>query len=456
MSSYRSTHRQDSLRIRANHPTLPTFSTPPPSLSLSVSVSVSVPVNPRSTFDNSLLTTRSPPHTSSVSLSSPAKRLLLALIVFISFTALTLHFASDTLALFGYKLRDQAYDRAWVRGCGIRKRPLTFINGEAKMVIVWETNCDQRFELRWDVVALEEVASMHMSGVQKPLVRDADVTQVKIDDETDTHWVYQSTLEGLVGGSNYVYEIISPSEDRMGSSTGNGGSKVIERQIVPFVGPTPSIPTPTIIHIAALADNQFNVRIFHRVLLALHAYSKSLPLVSSFSSSTTITIPSLIIHAGDKVQDADNLAQWQTDFWEPMSRLILDKFKRSIPILSTRGNHDWDKTGINAYTGGRLSRDKWKEAQSGPGESQRVSIDYEGGTNARGMFMSYSPHSRCRIIVLDSNLNATEEVEQESWLKWELEKNEWKEASLRIVLVHVPPFLEYWDQADWIGGQNQW
>jgi hypothetical protein len=364
-----------------------------------------------------------------------------------------------------YKLRDKAYEEGWVTGCGMRKRPMSFIKGEAKIVLVWETNCDQMFELRWDSITSDDIEIERTRGVHGTLNRDAEVTRIKVADETDTHWAYQSVLEGLVGGTNYVYEIVTPSEERMGSSTGSSGSKVLERHILPFIGPTPSIPTPTIIHIAAVSDNQFNLRIFHRILLALYKYSKSLPLISSFSPSATVTLPSLIIHAGDKVQNSDNLAQWQTDFWEPMSRLILDRFKRSIPILSARGNHDWDKTGLNAYTGGKLSRDEWiasskrfKNESNTTGEEELPKIDYEyeGGTNARGMFMSYSPHARCRIIVLDSNLDESEEVEQESWLKWELERNEWKDASLRIVVVHVPPFLEYWDRTAWVGGENKW
>lgn len=71
--------------------------------------------------------------------------------------------------------------------------------------------------------------------------------------------------------------------------------------------------------------------------------------------------------------------------------------------------------------------------------------------------MSYSPHSRCRIIVLDSNLDELEQVEQEEWLEWELGRKEWTRATLRIVVVHVPPFLEYWDRHNWADGkESEW
>ena len=71
--------------------------------------------------------------------------------------------------------------------------------------------------------------------------------------------------------------------------------------------------------------------------------------------------------------------------------------------------------------------------------------------------MSYSPHARCRILVLDSNLGTEEQVEQEEWLEWELGRREWREASLRIALVHVPPFVEYWDKEAWTtGGEREW
>lgn len=329
----------------------------------------------------------------------------------------------DLLMMARFKLRDRAYEEGWVNGCGLRKRPLLFVRGEGEVAVVWETNCEQEFELAWGV---EEVVSRRWGRTRKTVERweTLPATRTQLPDETNTHFVYTAILSSLAGNATYAYTIAlreSPSSH-------------LASHFFPFHGPTTS---PTTIHLAALSDNQFNLRTFHRILHTLHTFSHTLP---------SSPLPSLLLHLGDNVQTPHSLPQWQTDFWDPLTSFLPTPFGQSTPILLARGNHDWDSSGSNTYVGGSPARREWLASRG------RVPT-----ARHRGTYMSYSPHARCRILVLDSNLGTEEQVEQEEWLEWELGRREWREASLRIALVHVPPFVEYWDKEAWTtGGEREW
>lgn len=51
-----------------------------------------------------------------------------------------------------------------------------------------------------------------------------------------------------------------------------------------------------------------------------------------------------------------------------------------------------------------------------------------------------------RWILLNSQLDC---VEQEQWLEKELASNTTQQAPYRIVLSHIPPYLEYWAPEQW-------
>ncbi|KAI5481012.1 Metallo-dependent phosphatase [Pseudohyphozyma bogoriensis] len=343
---------------------------------------------------------------------------------------------ADTIVLMRFKMRDRAYEEGWIKGCGMRKRPLLFIRGDAELAVVWEMNCPQEMSLAWGAEELVREAGWwrgREGSVKK--WEEAKVKRVKVPDETDTHFVYQAVLKGLEGGTTYAYSISSTPEHDEGSSTASKPT-LMARHSFPWLGISTSASK---IHVAAVADNQFNVRTFHRVLRALLSFSTK--------RTSLHAPPTLLLHAGDQVQNPDNLAQWQTDFFEPLTSFLPTDFGQSTPILLARGNHDWDATGVNAYVGGTPPRTSWM-AKNNLKPSR---------TPHRGTYMSFSPHRRCRILVLDSNLSEEEQGEQEQWLQWELKRDEWKQATLRIVMVHVPPFLEYWDRKAWVDGkESEW
>ncbi|KAG1138663.1 hypothetical protein G6F37_009569 [Rhizopus arrhizus] len=160
------------------------------------------------------------------------------------------------------------------------------------------------------------------------------------------------------------------------------------------------------IRIAALADNQFGMLTFLTLLQQIKRIQ-----------------PDYLLHAGDAVQNYPSLRQWQTDFTDPLTVFGLGQTK---PMVYAHGNHDFDTSSVYSYT--RSGEHPWFSF-----------------TMAAGAI---------HFIVLDSNLDW--EI-QDDWLRQETTTEAFKRAQFRIVVVHVPPFLEYWDPEAWFGlKQSEW
>ncbi|CAH1756975.1 6342_t:CDS:2 [Entrophospora sp. SA101] len=121
--------------------------------------------------------------------------------------------------------------------------------------------------------------------------------------------------------------------------------------------------------------------------------------------------PNFILHVGDSVQNFDSLQQWQTDFFDP---LINYKLIQKSPMIFAHGNHDFNPL-----------------------------LDYYYTTNK--LWYSFTI-ANTRWIVLDSNID---EESQDKWLIKELSSIESKLAKFRVVVVHIPPFVEFWDPKSW-------
>lgn len=163
------------------------------------------------------------------------------------------------------------------------------------------------------------------------------------------------------------------------------------------------------IRIAAMADNQFGMLTFSSLLRQIKKFPKRKQ-------------PHFLLHAGDAVQNYPSLRQWQTDFTAP---LAIHGLSQRLPMIYAHGNHDFDAMGEYTYT---RSSDPW--------------------------FAFSMAKGAVRFIVLDSNVDW--EL-QDTWLRNEIKTSAFQEAQFRIVVVHVPPFLEYWDPEAWFQlGQSEW
>ncbi|CAF4585634.1 unnamed protein product [Rotaria sp. Silwood1] len=146
-------------------------------------------------------------------------------------------------------------------------------------------------------------------------------------------------------------------------------------------------------------------------------------------SSASEVFPQYLIHAGDAVQSYNSLEEWQTNFADPLSFAWRSKRMHSPPaILYAHGNHDQDTTNRYIYTTGPRKGENWFSATLGT----------------------------ARFIVLDSQPLHLFKA-QLDWLQRETRLETWNRASFRIAIVHIAPFIEYWEPRAWEElGEKHW
>ncbi|CCG81666.1 protein of unknown function [Taphrina deformans PYCC 5710] len=167
----------------------------------------------------------------------------------------------------------------------------------------------------------------------------------------------------------------------------------------------PSIK-PNVLLFGVIGDNQFAAVKFSKILNRLR--------------STTGYLDAFI-HLGDAVQDAVSARAWSTDFWDPLARNgMLDR-----PWIMLRGNHD----APSVYT-----------------SSPR-------GKDSSGYTSFLIEATNTFIMILDSN---NDSGLQDRHIKSSLASDAAQSATRRIVLVHIPPFVEYWDPGPWRAGEKMW
>ena len=132
--------------------------------------------------------------------------------------------------------------------------------------------------------------------------------------------------------------------------------------------------------------------------------------------------PDLHVLLGDVVQEGWAAEQWVTQFLGPMGHAY--DFGARVPSLVTRGNHD--VTGRDAVHGFF-------------GEAPTYGA-YELGA--------------AFVLVLDSNVSPS--PVQLDWIAATLASAPAQAARFRMVLVHLPPFIEFWDPVAWARGENRW
>ncbi|CAF3374646.1 unnamed protein product [Rotaria sp. Silwood1] len=164
------------------------------------------------------------------------------------------------------------------------------------------------------------------------------------------------------------------------------------------------------------------------ILRSLASLPASYPLQYEMSSASEV-FPQYLIHAGDAVQSYNSLEEWQTNFADPLSFAWRSKRMHSPPaILYAHGNHDQDTTNRYIYTTGPRKGENWFSATLGT----------------------------ARFIVLDSQPLHLFKA-QLDWLQRETRLETWNRASFRIAIVHIAPFIEYWEPRAWEElGEKHW
>ncbi|KAJ1918523.1 hypothetical protein H4219_002537 [Mycoemilia scoparia] len=184
------------------------------------------------------------------------------------------------------------------------------------------------------------------------------------------------------------------------------------------------------------------------------------------------------IHVGDAVQRKWSLVDWEYNFFKPLEWAGMSQ---TIPIIHAPGNHDHDEStepwNRNLYFDIYHGLDDLRFA------FKRV-LDWEGADKNTNEIQTHYPHemttindsfrdyikgtrgnyhqsyfstriSGAHIIVLDSQCASRSQLR---FLEKELESTyQDPDVNFVIVVVHIPPYVEYWDPVSWFEkGEKYW
>ncbi|PLW24065.1 hypothetical protein PCASD_14499 [Puccinia coronata f. sp. avenae] len=408
---------------------------------------------------------------------------------------------------------DSVFSAGWFasRHLALRKQPMLFVHSPWSAAIVWETTQPRSEEshkhrgigLRyWKQVDTNTRASAFglpkRTNVQPHLIAPKVQVEQAEGREGKNRWVHSVLLDHLESGSTYGYELVLESAS-IDPITGFPASvRTYGSYEFKWLGVNPpdaasvdhlssmvvtSNKTISPIELFIIGDTHSSPGTLRPLIKKAHNLKSYLAPRGSLMGPRNITKslppskPHLMIHMGNAVQEARDLKQWQTEFWDPIT--FQQKSTSEIPIIYARGSHDFDVKGKSIYTAGlshvqvgeiNRTRVALLKNQSNRIILPGVSIaERQYGAvfstprdhRTRGTFFAYSPHPRARILVLDSNLavdrqafyksrsSLTEVGDQEHWMLWEMARPEWKEASLRIIVVNQAPFVEHADEQMW-------
>lgn len=113
---------------------------------------------------------------------------------------------------------------------------------------------------------------------------------------------------------------------------------------------------------------------------------------------------------------------------------------QEIPIVVSRGNHDGNHPYAFSYINNPSPSSSWFAFSMSD--------------------LSGSDNSSTRIVVLDSNWELGEELAvrhaQTEWLRHELSSENAQNAACLVVLLHIGPFIEYWEKHVYAEENSVW
>lgn len=279
--------------------------------------------------------------------------------------------------------------------CGFRIYP-QLLKHDDSMLILYETNCPYDGSIvYW---------GLRSSGSKKNDSNDDDRIQpaLRYSDEQNNRYIYEAAIPPIATKGIYTYSVLlKSSHDKFAKPRHSKSTNCLSRSSADGGG-----GSCRPIRIAALSDNQFGARIFGEITQRISKLK-----------------PHYVMHVGDAVQQTTPRS-WHTDFFD-----ILEKNSLSgIPLIHVQGNHD-DETVSEAD----VTKKPFYLA------SRKTATAFSLGS--------------ARFILLNSNVDSDEQLR---WLEKELLSPEAQKAIFRIVLVHIPPFIEFWDPETWAKGEDRW
>lgn len=306
--------------------------------------------------------------------------------------------------------------KGWIWGCGMRKEPWIQVLGTRSVVVSWETGCavEEGLEFSWSTVPLRS----DEAGLSRKLVttRTGARYEIKANHE---HVLGRSEMEYVkISQRHHVYRVRLtdlPAEHLVEYYVKIANGDEIFSGYFPVIpdntSPTGSSSPPALSHleIAVVGDNQNGQAAFQRICKRIEARN-----------------PHLFIHVGDAVQSSRFLHHWQTQLFDQLG--WYSGLSAKCPLVMVQGNHD--------VTG-----------------SAKIPGHYFVPASEEGHFYGAFSYGPIRMIVLDSNEETDAQV---AWLEAELSRPSTQKAPYKLILCHIPPFIEFWDPAKWAAGEKSW
>lgn len=291
-----------------------------------------------------------------------------------------------------YKLRQKSFTP-----CSFRKMPFIQILDNMNVKIFWETTCElEEIEFAWNLVPLE------LDGLGRPLKK-------QLISKTGQKYSMASLVENRIGKLNmnivklgkrhtlYSVQLESLSPECLCEYQIRLSSKhAVFKSAFPILPDSTSQLAPPVtsainpVEIVIVSDSRDSRRQFGEICHRINDNE-----------------PHLFIHLGGLVKNAHDKYDWETGFFD-----LIGSFSPKTPGLVTNGA----ATDFGLYF------------ESDDKKYYSVSI------------------GAARWMILDA---ANESEEQVSWLEAELLKAHLQKTPFKIVICHIPPFVEFWDRKGW-------
>ena len=136
----------------------------------------------------------------------------------------------------------------------------------------------------------------------------------------------------------------------------------------------------------------------------------------------------VLVHVGDAVQNVNHSKEWYAYMFGPLEEE--GHMSQRVPLIFARGNHD---------------HDNWR----GNRNLHPLGL-YTTGTH----YMDYIVGD-IYVVVLDSNIASNEK--QLLWFESKMVSKRRQQSKFTVVIVHIAPFVEYWEPDAWnIKGEKHW
>lgn len=358
------------------------------------------------------------------------KRRQIVFVVLCLTCILILRSVQSTILSFGlvqlYHLRYNLHHKLYALGIAslITKGPILQIVNDESVDIVFEIRQDPArfFQAGASKEQQDAGVQVHYSVTKSSgHVTDRHVTATMRHDEREV-FVYRARLTGV-----YIAEDALQYTIHIGSYT---STQYICDSLA-------RVTKGDVIRIGVLGDNQFAAVQFSKLIRQLEKVGAKTARGRSRHGHGL----DALIHVGDAVQDAASPRAWQTDFFDPLHHHDF----LSLPVALLRGNHD--SPSVYSSSPQPIESDDNVDGTTATNDGGLI-----GGRNSVPGYTSFSIHS-VFFVVLDSN---TDSELQDRYLRASLLSPPSLRASRRVVLVHIPPFVEYWDPTPWRSGENLW